>query len=426
MLVFIKNQILIFIYNAIKLPYKGDRMKYYNIKEIADYFSVNERVIPSKIKAKENFIIINGVKHYNSNNIIGFPDFESNTWDQQEQIFPKRQYNCIELFAGAGGMALGMHNAGFNTIMLNEIDKSASMTLKNNMPHWNIINKDIHDISFQEYYNKVDLLSGGFPCQAFSSAGHKKGFEDTRGTLFFEFARAIKEISPKVFIAENVKGLLNHDKGKTFNTIKDVIEQLGYILIDPRILNACLFKVPQKRERIILIGIRKDLYCENMYEWPSIYKKIMTVGDALYKGELYNSNVSISKGMTYSENKKEIMKHVPEGGNWKNLPLDLQKSYLKGSFELGGGKTGIARRLSRFYPSLTLVCSPIQKQTERCHPLEDRPLNINEYARIQTFPDQWKFYGSISDQYKQIGNAVPVNLAFALGKSLIKMFNKYL
>lgn len=426
MLVFLPTQILNFVENAIKLFHKGDKMKYYNIKEIADYFSVSEKSVLNKIKNKEDFIINNKIKYFNIENIKDFPDFASSSWEEQEKLRPEREYTCIELFAGAGGMALGLHKAGFKSTMLNEINKPASKTLKVNRNEWNVVNEDIHNISFDIFKNKIDLLSGGFPCQAFSSAGNKKGFEDTRGTLFFEFARAIKEINPKVFLAENVKGLLSHDKGKTLTIIKNVIDELGYVLIEPRVLNACLYKVPQKRERIILIGIRKDLYKEGMYEWPSIYKRIMTVNDALYKGDLYDSNTPDSKGMTYSEPKKNIMDKVPEGGNWKNLPLDLQKSYLKGSFELGGGKTGIARRLSRYYPSLTLVCSPIQKQTERCHPLENRPLNIREYARIQTFPDEWEFYGSIADQYKQIGNAVPVNLAFALGKSLIKMFNKYL
>lgn len=401
-------------------------MKKYNLKEIADFFSLNEKSIQGKIINKNSFELIDNVKYYDCNNIKDFPDFNEKQWDIQTKIKPKRDYTCLELFAGAGGMALGIHNAGFRTVFLNEIDKSASETLKNNMPEWNVINEDIRKIDFSNYKNKIDLLSGGFPCQAFSSAGNKKGFEDTRGTLFFEFARAIKEIQPKIFLAENVKGLINHDKGKTLETIKGVIEELGYVLIEPKVLNSCLYMVPQKRERIILIGIRSDLYVENMFEWPSMYSKILTVGDALYKGELYNCDVPKSNGMKYSEAKKIIMKKVPEGGNWKDLPINLQEEYLKGSFKLGGGKTGIARRLSRFYPSLTLVCSPIQKQTERCHPIEDRPLNIREYARIQTFPDNWYFSGSISNQYKQIGNAVPVNMAYAIGKALIKTFNNHL
>jgi DNA (cytosine-5)-methyltransferase 1 len=120
------------------------------------------------------------------------------------------------------------------------------------------------------------------------------------------------------------------------------------------------------------------------------------------------------------------MKLIPEGGYWRDLPEKLQKSYMGASFYLGGGKTGMARRLSWNEPSLTLTCNPAQKQTERCHPSETRPLNVREYARIQSFPDSWKFCGSVASQYKQIGNAVPVNLGFHIGRALIAILdNKY-
>jgi DNA (cytosine-5)-methyltransferase 1 len=117
------------------------------------------------------------------------------------------------------------------------------------------------------------------------------------------------------------------------------------------------------------------------------------------------------------------MAQVPEGGYWRDLPDELQREYMKGSYYLGGGKTGIARRLSWDEPSLTLVCSPAQGQTERCHPSETRPLTCREYARIQTFPDDWEFYGSKNNIYKQIGNAVPVNLGYAVGLTVVKMLN---
>ena len=125
----------------------------------------------------------------------------------------------------------------------------------------------------------------------------------------------------------------------------------------------------------------------------------------------------------YPKRKAEILSKVPEGGDWRDLPEDLQKEYMKGSYNLPGGKTGMARRLSLDEPSLTLTCAPAQKQTERCHPTETRPLTVREYARIQTFPDNWDFAGSLSSQYKQIGNAVPVNLAKAMGHSLIRLLN---
>jgi DNA (cytosine-5)-methyltransferase 1 len=118
-----------------------------------------------------------------------------------------------------------------------------------------------------------------------------------------------------------------------------------------------------------------------------------------------------------------ILSKVPQGGYWRDLSDELQREYMKKSYFLGGGKTGVARRLSMEEPSLTLTCSPAQKQTERCHPIEDRPLTVSEYARIQTFPDEWTFEGSLCVKYRQIGNAVPVNLASAVGRSLISLLN---
>ena len=127
---------------------------------------------------------------------------------------------------------------------------------------------------------------------------------------------------------------------------------------------------------------------------------------------------------TRYESKKKILDMVPQGGYWRDLPIKYQKEYMRGSFHLGGGKTGMARRLSWDEPSLTLTCAPAQKQTERCHPDETRPLTVREYARIQTFPDNWEFMGSMSSQYKQIGNAVPVNLGYAVARSLVRLLNE--
>ena len=149
----------------------------------------------------------------------------------------------------------------------------------------------------------------------------------------------------------------------------------------------------------------------------------MTMKDALLKGPLFKTDVPKSGGQTYPERKVEILSKVPQGGYWRDLDDDLQREYMGGSYFLGGGKTGMARRLAWDEPSLTLTTAPAQKQTERCHPAETRPLTVREYARIQTFPDKWEFCGPITSQYKQIGNAVPVNLAHALGRSLIRLLN---
>ena len=321
-------------------------------------------------------------------------------------------------------MAIGMEKAGFNHLAPNEIDKWACQILRINRPNWNIMEGDISKIDFKKFKNKVDLLTGGFPCQAFSYAGKMLGFEDARGTLFFEFARSIVESKPKIFIGENVKGLFNHDKGRTLKSISNVIEEIGYELVEPTVLKAMYYKVPQKRERLFLVGIRKDLMKKKpIFKFPSPFSKVLTLEDAFYEGLLYETEVPNSEGVQYNQKKYRVMKKVPEGGNWKDLTPKIQIEYMGGSYHLGGGKTGLARRLSMKHPSLTLVCSPAMKQTERCHPLETRPLTVRESARIQTFPDDWRFSGSKIQAYKQIGNAVPVNLALAMGRSVIRFLN---
>lgn len=320
-------------------------------------------------------------------------------------------YTVIELFAGAGGTALGMENAGIQHVLLNENDKHACETLRINKPNWNIIEEDVRKLSFTE--GQADIVQGGFPCQTFSYAGKKMGFEDIRGTLFFEFARCVKEVKPKIAIGENVKGLLNHDNGRTIKTMVAVLEDLGY-RVKYKVLKSQYFDVPQKRERLIIIGVRKDL--DIPISFPKEKDYIIPLREALYK-------CPKSEGQEYPASKKKIMDLIPPGGYWRNLPEKLQKEYMGASFFMGGGKTGIARRLSLDEPSLTLTCSPAQKQTERCHPQETRPLSVREYARIQTFPDNWKFAGSVAQQYKQIGNAVPVNLGYYIGDNVIKMLN---
>lgn len=333
-------------------------------------------------------------------------------------------FSSIELFAGAGGLALGLERAGFNAILLNEIDKYACATLRHNRKNWNVVEGSIEHVDFMPYRNKVDFVSGGFPCQAFSYAGNKRGFDDVRGTLFFEFARAIKEIQPKVFLGENVRGLLNHDNGRTLATIKQVIFDLGYTLIEPRVLKAMYYRVPQKRERLFLVGVRNDLANQASFNFPVPYKKSMTLKDALKKGDLYDCDVPKSEGQIYPDKKKAVLDLVPAGGCWRHLPENIQREYMKKSYFLGGGKTGMARRLSWDEASLTLTCSPAQNQTERCHPDETRPLTVREYARIQTFPDNWQFIGSLAAQYRQIGNAVPVNLAHEMGNSLFDLLKR--
>lgn len=326
-------------------------------------------------------------------------------------------FTTIELFAGAGGLALGIEKAGFDTLGLIEFDKAAACTLKHNRPNWRVIHDDIANIScldLEEYFDldkgQLDLLSGGAPCQSFSYAGNRLGLEDTRGTLFYHYAIFLEKLQPKMFLFENVRGLLTHDKGKTYKTILTIFEQAGYTITEhqKKVLNAWDYGVPQKRERLITVGIRNDLINKISFSFPEPHEYKPVLRDILL-------DCPESPGAAYSEYKRKIYDLVPAGGYWRDIPEDIAKEYMKSCWNMGGGRTGILRRLSLDEPSLAVLTSPSQKQTDRCHPLESRPFTIRENARCQSFPDDWEFCGSIGQQYKQIGNAVPVNLAYEIG-----------
>lgn len=338
------------------------------------------------------------------------------------KIKANRDYTVVELFAGAGGLALGLERAGFNDVGLVEIDKWACSTLRANRPNWNVIEADVVKVSEEGIRNyieegiEVDLLSGGYPCQAFSYAGHKMGLEDVRGTMFYYYAKILSQLMPKVFLAENVKGLVNHDNGNTLKTMIEVFTSIGY-KVKYKVHNTVNYNVAQKRERIIIIGVRNDLADIADYKFPKEYEYKPTLKDAL-------KDVPLSDGSRYPEKKRKILDLVPPGGCWVNLPDEIAKDYMGKSYYSGGGKRGMARRISWDEPCLTLTCSPAQKQTERCHPEETRPFTVREYARIQSFPDDWSFEGAIGQVYKQIGNAVPVEFAKAVGLSIIDFLNK--
>ncbi len=343
--------------------------------------------------------------------------------DELNYVAPDNDYSVLELFAGAGGLAVGLEKAGLKCVALNEIDKWACATLRKNRPNWNVLEGDVKDLLFTEYRDKVDVVTGGFPCQAFSYAGKKLGLNDARGTLFYEFARVVTEVNPLLCIGENVRGLLSHENGRTIQGMISILDEIGYKVVPVQVLKAVNYRVPQKRERLILVGIRKDIAIQ--FEYPKPYGKVYNLSDALKKGDLFDCDVPESEGVKYPKRKKEILELIPPKGYWRDLPIDLQKEFMGQSFYLGGGKTGMARRIGWDEPCLTLTCSPAQKQTERCHPEETRPFSVREYARIQTFPDNWSFEGSVAQQYKQIGNAVPVNLATEIGYAIIKFLNQY-
>lgn len=328
-------------------------------------------------------------------------------------------FKSIELFAGAGGLALGLEQARFEHIGLVEFDCSAADTLSYNRPNWNVLCEDIKVVAarnLEEEFGikkgELDLLSGGAPCQSFSYAGKRLGLNDVRGTMFYHYATFLHKLQPKMFLFENVKGLLTHDKGRTFETIRNIFNDEGYT-IQYQILNAWDYGVPQKRERLITIGIRDDLVGKCKFKYPEKHDYKPILRDI----ELEYNPIECSR---YSKKKKEIFSLVPAGGYWRDIDPEIAKEYMKTCWYMNGGRTGILRRLSLDEPSLTVLTTPQMKQTDRCHPLEVRPFSVRENARIQTFPDDWEFKGTISAKYRQIGNAVPCKLAKEIGIECIK------
>jgi DNA (cytosine-5)-methyltransferase 1 len=402
--------------------------EYYKISEAAELLNKSTKTLRRWDEEGKLVAVrepMSNYRVYDRNDIQNlFPNFLVEKKNEvSNYVKPDNDYKVLELFAGAGGLAIGLEKAGLKCEALNEIDKFACQTLRTNRPHWKVFEGDIKNFSFSEFKDKIDVVTGGFPCQAFSYAGKRLGLEDARGTLFYEFARAVQEVNPPICIGENVKGLLNHENGNTLKGMISILDEIGYNVVPVEVLKAINFKVPQKRERLIVVGIRKDINIQ--FSYPKPFNKIYNLKDALKKGQLFDTDVPISGGAKYPQSKKVVLDLVPPKGYWRDLPLEIQKEYMGGSFFLGGGKTGMARRIGWDEPSLTLTCSPAQKQTERCHPDETRPFTVREYARIQTFPDDWEFSGSLAQQYKQIGNAVPVNLGREVGYSIIKFLNSY-
>ncbi len=352
---------------------------------------------------------------------------------QQELAFPSQEHTTslprkevseffsIELFAGAGGLALGLEQAGFNHLGLVEFDKSAAETLRKNRPRWNVLCEDIQQTSQKDLEKifgirngELDLLSGGAPCQSFSYAGKRLGLNDVRGTMFFHYATFLKKLAPKMFLFENVRGLLTHDGGRTYRTILDIFEEQGYTTTH-KVLNAWNFGAPQKRERLITIGIRNDLVKKCEYHFPKEYSYKPTISDILLE-----TNPSKDACARYSESKERVFALVPPGGYWRDIEPEIAKKYMKTCWNMEGGRTGILRRIGLNEPSLAVLTNPGMKQTDRCHPLEVRPFSYRENARIQTFPDTWDFVGTLSEKYKQVGNAVPVNLAKEIGLEIFR------
>lgn len=345
----------------------------------------------------------------------------------------KRNYPSISLFSGAMGLDIGLEQSGIDIRIGQDFDRSCVETMQaNRRPS---LSGDIRRISPNQLLEvarlkvgETFLLCGGPPCQPFSTAGKRLGINDPRGSLFMEFIRMIDAIRPRFFVMENVKGLmsapLRTEDGKTdcrgsvLDVILEEFSKLNYKTVYG-VLDAVNYGVPQFRERFILLGSRdgEDVFLplpthfqrhqNPLYRWR-------TLGDAI-------KDLEDAPGFyhLFSEKRARFLEMVPPGGNWRSLPPVLLQEAMGGAYKSGGGKVGFYRRLSYAEPSPTVTTSPAQKATMLCHPTRLRTLSIPEYKRIQQFPDDWVLTGSPADQYRQIGNAVPIGLAKAIGEAII-------
>ncbi|MFG2219013.1 DNA cytosine methyltransferase [Streptomyces sp. NPDC048685] len=349
--------------------------------------------------------------------------------------------NCVSVFSGGMGLDLGLEQAGFDIRFAADSMPAAVATAQANRPLLPYYDGDIRALSAEHIWQstglsegEVDLLAGGPPCQSFSTAGKRLGLDDSeKGPLVFEFVRLVKELQPKAFLMENVKGLLSasvrwrqlpyNNNGKIIDELHgsllrelcSQLEKLGYSL-KYREFNSADYGVPQARQRVFLLGYRDGApvsFPEPTHaKEPSLFlEPWRTIGDAL--DGLVDDDSYCAK---FSERKLKYLRMVPEGGNWRHLPEEIQKESMGRAFYAKGGRSGYWRRLSFKSPSPTILTEPQNASTALCHPVEDRPLTVRECARIQTFPDDWKFHGLGRDQYKLVGNAVPVLLAQAIGE----------
>lgn len=352
----------------------------------------------------------------------------------------KKKLRAISLFSGAMGLDLGLEQAGFDILACVENDKKCAETIADNRPEVRLYPEDINKVDPLEILKdlslkpgEIDLVAGGPPCQAFSTAGRRRSLEDFRGNVIVRFLDYVKAIKPRYFILENVRGLLSAKLANTppeYEEYKEMenapgsvvwflnseFQKLGY-KVSFSLFDASLYDVPQRRERIIIFGALSDEEVEIPQPITPLNPK--TLRDAI--GDIQDGQHDF---IELGEKAKKYLSLLKGGQHWKNLPQNLQMEAMGKSYHLQGGKTGFYRRLSWDKPSPTLVTHPTMPATMLAHPEELRPLSVQEYARIQMFPDDWRFSGKPISIYKQIGNAVPVGLGLMAGKAIISHMEK--
>ena len=327
------------------------------------------------------------------------------------------KFKFIDLFAGIGGFRIAMQNLGGKCVFTSEWDKYAKQTYKANFGEFPF--GDITKEKIKSYIpDDFDVLCAGFPCQAFSIAGRRGGFEDTRGTLFFDVAEIIKRKQPKAFFLENVKGLRNHDRGKTLATILNVLrEDLGYYVPEPEIINAKNFGVPQNRERIFIVGFRKDLQITD-FKYPKPIGQNVVLKDILEKNEV---PVKYYLSTTYLDTlRKHKMRHESKGNGFGYEIID--NNAIANAVVCGG----MGRERNLVYDDRLTDFKPITKIQGKVNREGIRKMTPREWARLQGFPD--KFQTPVSDvqAYKQFGNSVAIPAIQATAKQLIKTLKKCL
>ena len=354
---------------------------------------------------------------------------------------------ALSFFSGAMGLDYGIEKAGIHPLLTSEIEPNARKTILLNRPNIGLIG-DINNYSASEIRKfanisenqEIDLVIGGPPCQAFSTAGQRKGFQDKRGNVFLTFIDRILELRPKFAVIENVRGILSapfeceemekrfgfapktpeEKKGGALLYILHKLEEGGYT-VTFNLYNAANYGAPQKRERVVFFcsrdGQKVPYLSPTNDEFGNFglpkWRPVREVISDLKENE--------QKAMKFPEKRLKYFKMLKAGQYWKHLPQEIQYEAMGEKLKLGGGKTGFFRRVGWDEPSPTLVTDPTMPATDLCHPEKDRPLSIQEYARIQEFPDDWKFFGEMKDVYKQIGNAVPISLGCAIGKQIVKL-----
>ena len=359
----------------------------------------------------------------------------------------KQKYKSISLFSGAMGLDLGLERAGFSCVVCNELDPLAVETIRLNRPSLPVIAGSVEHVSLETLSREagfnvkgIDLLAGGPPCQAFSVFGQRRGLHDGRGKLIFEFFRLVNEVRPRAFLMENVRGLhsmpllpkgekqgkgkvaLEHtEPGSLLRELIRLFETINY-RIDCYLVNSVNYGAPQIRERLLCIGSQFDI--APSFPPPEYSNRpsdglppFRTLGDAIGVG-FDDPDPSM---MNFSPRKLKYLKMVSPGGNWRNLPEDIQKESMGKSWFLKGGRSAYWRKLDFDFPCPTVVTMPNHAGTSMCHPTELRALTVGEMAAVQEFPREWKFAGSPTDKCRQIGNAVPPRLGEVAGRVLERL-----